>query len=223
MEYLQKVYVNRAADVFLKKLVDWYSTYYELPRDELYRYLLRNNKNLAAVWSKVNQTKKQVMGLPYESATSSGSKCTCPATQTPVKIIKNLVSSDINLAKDDIKTAADKVKQLYDEISKVRDQATEKITAKPCEAGDTVVKNRNNIYFGILFAVILFFVLLYGYSQVFGTPEWWYAIISPTWKFATGLNLQPVLQSKWWDYSVYFVIALIFIITGYTLYNLRGV
>ena len=178
---------------------------------------------MAAVWSKVNQTKKQVLGLPYESATPSGSKCTCPATQTPAKIIKNLVSSDINLAKDDFKTAADKVKQLYDNISKVRDQAAEKITVKPCAAGDTLVNNRNNIYFGSAFIVVLFFVLLYAYSKVFGTPKWWYAIISPTWKFVTGLNLQPVLHSTLWDYSVYFIIAVIFAVCGYILYNLREV
>ena len=216
IEYLRKVYVNRAADVFLKKLLDWYGVYYELPRDELYRYLLRNNKNLAAIWSKVNQTKKQVMGLPYESATVSGSKCTCPSTQTPAKIIKNL-------AKDDIKTAADKVKKLYDMINESRDKTSEKINVKPCEAVNVIVSNRNRIYFVALFSVILFFVILYCYSQIFGTPKWWYAIISQTWKFKTGLNLEQVLQSKMWDYSVYFVIGLIFTMSGYFLYRFRGV
>ncbi len=214
LEYLQKVYINRAAEVFLKKLVDIYGNYYEMPRDELYLYLLGNNKNLAALWSKINQTKKQVLGLPYESATPSGSKCTCPATDTPAKVIKNLISSDINLVNDDLKTAADKIKQLYDNISQIKESDT-----KPCE---TIVNNRNTIYFGLLSITILFFVILYAYSKIFGTPKWWYLIISPTWKFVTGLNLQLIFKGKWWDYSIYSIIAIFFAIVGYILYSVTG-
>jgi hypothetical protein len=215
-EYLKRVYVNRAIDVFLQKLIDWYQIYYELPRDELYRYLLGNNQHLAAVWAKMKQTQRQVRGLPYESTTKNGQKCTCPATQTPVKIITSLVSSDLNLAKDDLKTATDKVKNLYDDLSKIRQKHQLKI--KPCEIGSQVITNRNRIYFGVLFSIILFFLLLYGYSQIFGTPKWFYSIISPTSKFLTGLNLQPILISNTWDYSLYITIILIMAIIGYLLY-----
>ena len=217
MEYLRKVYVDRAVEVFLKKLVDWYHLYYELPRDELYRYLLRSNQNLAAVWARVHQTQRQIRGLPYESTTPTGAKCTCPATPTPVKIMTNIVSDDINLVKDDLKTASEKVKQLYDDISKVREKQKEKL----CETADNVVKNRNYIYFGIILMIILFFILIYGYSKIYGTPAWFYRLTGPTWHFAM-VNLRPMLVQRSWDYSLYFVIVLVLAIIGYGLYRVRS-
>ena len=217
-EYLRKVYVDRAIDVFLRKLVDWYRIYYELPRDELYRYLLRNNQNLAAIWSKVHQTQKQIRGLPYESATPSGAKCTCPPSQTPIKIISDMISSDINLTKDDLKTATDKVSQLYDDINQIK----EKQKIKLCDTADHVVKNRNSIYLWLIFSIILFFVLLYGYSNIFGTPNWFYTLTGPIWRLTTQVKtLTPNLMQVHNDYSIYFIILIITATIGYILYKIR--
>ena len=217
-DFLQKVYVDRATEVFLKKLVDWYHTYYELPRDELYHYLLRNNKNLGTIWAKTKQTQKQVSGLEYDSTTPSGALCSCPGTQTPVRIISDLVSSDINLATDDFKTAADKVKQLYDDINLSRENKMPHLTT--CQLADKVVNNRNSIYFTSIIIIVLFFIVLFGYSAAFGTPSWFYRIIGPTWQFVT-VNSKPMLRAKWWDYSIYLIIATIMGIIGFGLYKVR--
>jgi hypothetical protein len=214
---LKKLYVNRAIDVFLKKLLDWYQIYYQLPRDELYKYLLRNNSNLAAIIAKTQQTKKQLMGLPYEATTPSGSKCTCPATKTPINVIKNLISSDINLTKDDLNSATEKVQQLYDQINQVR----EKTKIKPCQIADKIINNRNKIYFSAVMIIIVFFILLYSYSHFYGTPNWWYSFVSPIWHFKTNLGMKMILQNQTADYTVYFVIALILIISGYGLYKIK--
>jgi hypothetical protein len=178
---------------------------------------------LAAIWSKVNQTKKQVMGLPYESVTPSGAKCTCPATQTPARILTDIASSKLTVAKDDLKKAADQVKQVYDQVGTMKDDVIKKVAStRPCEVGDKVINNRNRIYFGLLLAVMIFFISISVYSKAYGTPDWWAAITNPTWRFVTGLNLRPVFQGKFGDYSIYFIIALFFLITGYGLYQVRG-
>ena len=151
MEYLRKVYIDRAYEVFLKQLVDWYHVYYELPRDELYAYLLRNNKNLATIWSKMHQTKKQLLGLPYESRTPSGAKCSCPSTKTPLKVIGQIASEDLDLAKGDVATAIAKTQQLYDKISEMRKKPS-------CANVDTIINNRNRIYMVIVLIILLFFL-----------------------------------------------------------------
>jgi hypothetical protein len=217
-QYLEKVYVDRATEVFLKKLVDWYHTYYELPRDELYRYLLGSDKNLKNIVTKADQTQKQVRGLAYTSTTPSGSTCTCPGMQTPMKIVGEMVSTDINLAKDDLQTAVQKVKQLYDNIHAVRQKPRVHLSA--CQMADKVVNNRNQIYFGVIGAILLFFLLLYGYTSVYGTPNWFYSIIAPTWQFVT-VNSRPMFLANWWDYSIYLIIAVIMGVIGYGLYLVK--
>lgn len=215
-EYLRKVYVERTTNVFLKKLLDWYQIYYELPRDELYGYLLRNNANLAALWAKLIQSKKQVFGLPYEKTTPSGGKCSCPATRTPVKLVSNFVEEEVNLIKDDVKTAVNKVQNLYDNIGQIRS----KYEISSCQVADQVIENRNNIYLTILLSMVIFIVIVYIYSEIFGTPHWVYSIISPTWTFVT-TNSNAVLTQGNWDYRVILVIVVLMGSLGYGLYQIK--
>lgn len=216
-EYLRKVYVDRALDVFLRKLLDWYQVYYERPRDELYQYVLGSNQNLAALWAKMHQSQKQILGLPYESVTKSGNKCSCPATKTPLKIIDDIVTNNLDLAKKDINIAVTKVKDLYDTISQEREQ-----NELDCKKLDVIVNNRNNIYFTLLLTVIIIGICVFSYSCAYGTPHWLKAWISPIWKF-TSINMRPTFIAKLPDYSLYFIIIMIFFVVGSVLYKIRSI
>lgn len=217
-QFYRKVYIGRALDVFLKKMLDWYHVYYELPRDQLYLYLLRNNQNLAAVWAKMKQTQKQVRGLPYESTTPSGSKCTCPASQTPVKMISDLVQSNINVVKDDVNTAKNKVKDLYDQINNIREKQKQLV----CNAADKVIQNKSSALTYILSFVILTILFIIIYSQIYGTPKWLAQFTSPTWKFSTNyFTLKPELISVYPNYIIYIILSIFVTIAASILYKLK--
>lgn len=216
-EYLRKVYVDRATDVFLRKLLDWYQVYYERPRDELYQYVLGSNQNLAAIWAKIHQTQKQILGLPYESTTPNGQRCSCPATKTPLKLIDNIVTTNLKEAKSDIAVAVNEVKALYDRISEEREQSE-----LSCQNVDQIINHRNQIYLGSVIFILLMGLIIFGYSHVYGTPNWIANWVSPIWYYTT-VNLKPVFRAKLPDYSLYLIIIVVFSIIGGILYKIRSI
>ncbi len=202
-EYLKKIYVDRSTDVFLKKMLDSYGTYVDAPKKELYRYVLGKNENLAALWAKVRQSKQQVTGQPYESITTRGKTCSCPATQTPISglnQIANQTISTLNTVKDNLKPSV-------------------QIHLPNCEQVDQVLATRSTWFrkFVVLTTLIIGGFLFYIHQ--YGTPYWLQRLMGPTWKFATGLNLRPYLKFKLNDYSVFVVTGIVLFVIGLGLYK----
>lgn len=214
-EYLRKIYIDRAYETFLQKLLSVNRKYVDRPKEELYRYVLGNNENLAAMWAKVQQTKKQIKGQPYESATASGKKCSCPATRTPVQVVTNLVTDNIQAVKGDISLAAQKMKDVYDKIHQ-----TQQNLPKACDLANKTINSRFGVFWSTLGFILIAISLIYIYSSIYGTPPLVQLITAPTWNFVTGLNLQPQLQSVTKDYSLYLVIGVVFGIVGFGIYQI---
>ncbi len=213
--YLRKVYVDRAYETFLHKLLNLNKRYVDQPRDELYRYVLGRNENLAAMWAKVQVTKKQINGQPYESTTKSGKKCSCPATKTPVTMVTSLVTDNIQAVKGDLTSAAQKMRDVYDKIHQ-----TQSNLPKACEVANHAIEKRFSAFWTMVGMVLMIITGIYVYSTIYGTPAWVQLLTAPTWRFATGLNLQPQLQSITKDYSLYLVIGVVFGIMGFGLYQI---
>jgi hypothetical protein len=214
-EYLRKVYVDRAYETFLHKLLNVNKRYVDRPRDELYRYVLGENKNLAALWAKVQISKKQINGQPYESTTKSGKKCSCPATQTPVTMVTNLVTDNIQAVKGDLSSAAQKMRDVYDKIHQ-----TQANLPKACEVANHAIDKRFGAFWSMVGLILVVISGIYIFSSIYGTPAWVQLLTAPTWRYVTGLNLQPQLQSITKDYSLYLVIGVVFGIMGFGVYQM---
>jgi len=179
--YAKNLYINRSIDVFLQKLRKTYPQYYRMPRDEFYRWLLSNNKNMAGVYVKAMQAKAQIEGRPYRSLTEAGRQCTCPATNTPAKAIKKKMSRQVKEAGSDIDTLIKATEQVYDKANKVTDLVEKSVS---CQAADTVITKRHSIANTMIITILIALILIYGYSWFYGTPAVIKNMITPTVQYA---------------------------------------
>lgn len=192
-EFIKKVYVDRALEVFLKKVRESYPEYYTMPRNRFYKWLLGNNRNLAAVYAKAAQAKAQIEGKPYRSLTKRGKQCTCPGTETPVKMIQKKMEEQKDQALTDVDLMVKATNEVYDTITEAQ-----KLVEPSCEKADTVIRNRHWIGGGILGAIIVSSVALYAFSAYYGTPVWLKHIITPTSQSVMrGMTLIQTGKSYW--------------------------
>ena len=178
LQYAKKLYIERAFSVFMRKLAGSYNPYYTQPRDELYLKVLRNNRNLAAAYAKIKQTKAQLEGKPYVSITPSGNKCKCPATKTPLKSLKNKIK-DIGKFGAEIKSELDRMieetNNIYDTINNVKLPDPTK-----CKTYDDVIYNRKPIAMWTLIVLVSSIICILIYSSYAGVPAWIAKILRPT-------------------------------------------
>jgi hypothetical protein len=172
-EFAKKIYVDRAIEVFLKKLRDMYPEYYTMPRDAFYQWLLGSNKNLAAVYAKARQAKQQIQGKSYTSITPSGDMCTCPATDTPVSLIADAIKENREHVSEDLEDLIKVTNSVYDRLNKID------IETPDCTTVDKAIDNRRKIATYIVIGILGIAVSLIIYSNYFGTPLWLKSIISP--------------------------------------------
>lgn len=208
-QFAKKVYVDRAIEVFLKKLREMYPQYYTMPRDEFYKWLLGNNKHMAAVYSKAMQAKAQIDGRPYRSITEQGRQCMCPGTKTPLRMIKKTIKQQAKEAKTDIESLIAATNEVYDKVTKMQNAIT-----PDCETADNVIKNRKTIAGTALVAIIGAVLTLYLYSVAFGTPSWLYNIISPTARYVTHGAQLVAAGYTYWSLPVIYVVALGAVLAG---------
>jgi hypothetical protein len=175
-EFAKKIYVDRAIDVFLKKLLKNYPKYYLMPRDEFYRWLLGNNENLAALYAKVIQARSQIEGKSYKSITPSGRSCVCPASKTPVSLIKEAIQEQAEDISDDLDSLIKATNRAYDSINGVD-------LEESCEAVDYVIDKKRHIVHAIIIAILMFTVGTFAYSHHYGTPGWVRRIFAPANQF----------------------------------------
>lgn len=167
-EFAKKIYVDRSVEVFLKKLRDMYPQWYMMPRDELYQWLLGSNKNLAGMYAKMRQAKRQVSGQSYPSITPSGKVCACPATDTPISLIKKGIQENKEQVADDLQSLVDVTNSVYDKLNNVS------IDLNPADCGtaDKFIENRHSIAKYIVITILTFIVSVVVYSNYMGTPYW---------------------------------------------------
>ena len=173
LNFAKKIYIDRAIEVFLSKLLGTYPDKYIKPRDRLYDTVLSSNRNIAAIYAKSKQAKAQIEGKSYKSITPSGKVCVCPATKTPISQIKKAIKTETGQAKDDLDLLIEKTKEAYQKVNDIPDL--------DC---DTVIENRRSIAgTGLIVTGIIVFALV-GYSKIFSTPYWLASAFGPTTKFA---------------------------------------
>lgn len=204
-QYAKALYIDRAIEVFLKKLRDMYPQYYSMPRDEFYRWLLGNNKNLAATYAKAMQAKAQIEGRSYRSVTEQGDQCTCPGTKTPVKHIKKQLKKQASEAKGDVDSLIEITNKVYDKANQVHQTISD---AASCETVDKAVKHRRGIAGTVLIILIVISLLLYGYSSMFGTPAIVKNMISPTTQYITAGASLVVTGKSWWSLPFIYLSAI---------------
>lgn len=178
-EFAKKIYIDRAIEVFLKKTRDMYPETYRMPRDAFYYWLLGNNKNLAGVYAKMIQAKKQIKGESYKSVTASGKVCACPGTKTPISLITDAVKENKKQLSDDLDDLIDVTNQVYDKLNKV-DLGE---SAPDCGTIDSAVNNRQSIAKYIVIGILSFIVSVMVYSNYFGAPYWIKSMFGPVNQF----------------------------------------
>lgn len=180
-KFAKKLYVDRAIEVFLKKLAKKYPEYYTMPKDEFLKWLYGKNRHLAGVYSKAMQAKAQVDGRPYQSVTKSGKQCVCPGSGKPLKEVQ----------KETSKTSAAQmsIDSLVKATNKVYDRVTSVSTSPTCETVDNglekTIKNRHDIARKILVSIVCVTLALYIYSSLYGTPSWLKNATSSTTSYVT--------------------------------------
>lgn len=163
-EFAKKIYVDRAIEVFLKKLRDLYGPYYEFPKDELYKHLLDNNRNLAALYAKTRQATAQIEGKPYSSVTTGGKVCTCPATKTPISLIRKAVKTETSNIKNDLDAMITATNNIYDKLNRVQINMPD---LDNCKTYDNVISNRRSIGKWGLLVIVILCVAVYLWSPAF--------------------------------------------------------
>ena len=190
--FAKKLYIQRAYEVFLQKLLGTHDPYYVHPKEELYTRILNNNKNLAAAYAKLMQTKAKIEGKEYVSVTPSGKSCKCPADETPVRALKNTVKkiSRKSLAvKDELDRMIQETNKIYDKVNRV--------DVKDCKTYDDMIENRKPIAKWLLVSIIAVVFLMFGFSTLFGTPKWLDELLRPTTVYVSnGLRLINSGQNK---------------------------
>lgn len=150
---------------------------------------------MAGVYAKAMQAKAQIEGRPYRSLTEAGRQCTCPATNTPVKAIKNKMSKQVKEAENDIDTLIKATEAVYDKANKVTEMVEKSVS---CGAADTIVEKRRSIAGTILMVLIATLILVYAYSWFYGTPVAVKNIITPTVQYvARGVSFVTQGKSYW--------------------------
>ena len=107
LEYAKKLYINRAFEVLLKKLLFVNKYVYEMPRDYVLDNLRHKEKKAAALFGKIQQTKSQINGKKYMAVDKDGKQCMCPAKIGPLSKLKKIVDTDIL-------KVVDKVNKIHD-------------------------------------------------------------------------------------------------------------
>jgi len=210
-EFAKKIYVDRAVEVFLKKIRAMYDPYYKMPKDELYRHLLSNNRNLAAMYAKAQQAKAQIDGNEYTSITHSGKVCKCPANKTPISLINDAIKQETGNIKSDLNHMIDATHKIYDKLNNI--ELTLPDPSK-CDTYDTVIDNRKNIAKWMLIGIISICASIYVYSQFMGMPSWLKFILSPTTTFISrGLSVITNGNSYFNWVWIYFGLILVFLTT----------
>lgn len=192
-EFAKKLYVDRAIEVFLKKLRAMYPQYYTMPRNEFYKWLLGNNRHAAGMYAKAIQAKAQIEGKTYRSLTKNGKQCTCPGTKTPYKMVKNTVNKQVKKAISDVDGLISATNKIYDTVTAVKTHTT-----PTCATTDKVINNRRVIAGTTISVIIISIIALYLFSSTYGTPSWLKNIISPTKKYIVrGMSLVSIGNSYW--------------------------
>ncbi len=202
LNFAKKIYIDRAVDVFLSKLLGSYPKTYIKPRNRLFNALLSNNRNLAAVYAKTKQAKAQIEGKSYKSITPSGRTCVCPATKTPLSRIKKAIITETGQAKDDLESLIKKTRDTYNKVNGINIDLD-------CKTADTIIENRRSIGKTILLILSMIIFILLGYSSIFGTPNWLLNMFGPTTSYAVrGLStINNGLSYFTWNW-IYLGIAL---------------
>lgn len=162
-KFAKKLYVDRAIEVFLKKLSSRYPQYYTMPKKEFLKWLTGKNRYLAGVYSKAMQTRAQI-GRPYRSITKSGKQCVCPGSKSHKELKKKTSAARMTI--DRLVKATNKV---YDKVTSVSHSPTCETVDKGLEK---TIKNRHDIARKILIFIVCVVLSLYIYSSVYGTPIW---------------------------------------------------
>jgi hypothetical protein len=176
VNFAKKMYIDRALEVFLSKLLGSYPKTYVKPRDRFYTMLLSSNKNLAAAYAKTKQAKAQIEGKSYKSITPNGKMCVCPATKTPLSQIKKAIKTESGNAKDDLITLIDETKKAYNKLNQIPDL--------DCDTVDNIIENRRSIGGTMLLVTGIIVFALIGYSTLYGTPFWLLNMVGPTTGYA---------------------------------------
>ena len=200
-EFAKKIYVDRAIEVFLKKLRELYDPYYQLPKDELYRHLLSNNRNLAALYAKTKQAKAQIEGKEYSSVTTSGKVCKCPASKTPVSLLRNAIKVETGHIKDDLESMIEATNKIYDKLNSLE---IPEVDPTDCKTYDSAIAKRHSIAKWMLISIVAVCASLFVWSQVMGTPTWLRLILTPATTFASrglGVIMTGTSSFSWvWVY-----------------------
>lgn len=178
-EFAKRLYVDRAIEVFLKKLGKLHPEYYTMPKDKFFRWLQGHNRRLAGMYSKAMRAKDQIGS--YRSVTKSGKQCVCPASDKVSKAIKkgNRVVDAAQMSINRLVKATNKV---YDKVA----SATRLPTCENMDGGlEKTIKNRHDIARKILVFIVLTTLTLYIYSYLYGTPSWLKNVTSSTTQYVT--------------------------------------
>lgn len=207
-QFAKKMYIDRAVEVFLKKLRNSHPRYVTRPKDELYRQLLKNNKNLASVYAKAKQAKAQIEGKPYKSVTATGKVCVCPANKTPAKMVKEAIKNETGNVKKDLDSMIDATNKIYDKITNVdlSNIAVNNIDPTDCQTYDTLLVSRRNVAKWAMITMIVSAAVLFAWTQAFGAPGFLKAALRPSNVFVTeGLKLVQIGTTglNWfWMYTI---------------------
>jgi hypothetical protein len=164
-QFAKKLYVDRAVEVFLKKLRNKYPQYYTMPKAEFLKWLIGNNRELAGVYAKAMQAKAQVSGRSYRSVDNHGKQCTCPGSKTPLKMMKKETKG----IKHNIDSLIKATNKVYDKVTSVSDSPT---CGSVDRALEKPIKNRHDIARKILILIVLIILALFIYSSLYSTPAW---------------------------------------------------
>lgn len=137
-----------------------------LPKEELYKRIVTDNKHLANIYSQVKKTTNKIQGDSYTSTTKSGKQCKCPARKTHMSKLTDSVSTHINRAKDDVSNLVSSTHAVFDKFGGLKDG----LDPTNCENIDSLISNRRMYALIVLGAVVLSIGGVMAYSYIWGTP-----------------------------------------------------
>lgn len=206
VEFAKKLYVDRAIEVFMRTLLGTEKTFYQRPRDALYQRVLTDNRDLAALYARTKQAQAQISGQPFTGVTKSGKICKCPATKTPLSLVKQGISKETGNIKDDLDQMIKATHDAYRKVSELKQYLPD---PKDCNTYDRAINSRQSAARYMLGAIVIGCLSLFVWSQFFGAPEW----IKPTTTFVThGLSVVATGQSYFNWVWIYLVMITVFLL-----------
>lgn len=205
VEFAKKLYVDRAIEVFMRSLMSSNKTFYQRPRDALYKHVLSDDKALAALYARTKQAQAQISGQTYTGVTKSGKVCKCPATKTPLSLVKQGIGKETGNIKSDLDRMITATHEAYRKVSNLKQQLPD---PKDCNTYDRVISGRQTAARYSLGLIIAACLGLFVWSQLFGAPEW----IKPTTTFVThGLSVVATGQSYFSWVWIYVIMITVFL------------